>query len=71
MQTIPVQSSNLQAIAYDKDKKYLEVTFLNGSRKYAYENVPEETVTLMLSAPSKGSFFSKHIRNTFKFTRIS
>ncbi len=70
MQTIPVQSSNLKAIAYDKERKYLEVTFLKGDRAYGYENVPEETIHALLAAPSKGSYFSKNIRNTFMFKKL-
>lgn len=70
METIQVKSSNLKSVAYDENTKRLLVTFLTSGSTYAYQNVPKETVTSLLSAPSKGSYFSKHVRNSFTFSKL-
>lgn len=64
-----VSSSNLLSIAYDKDKKMLEVAFKNGSL-YQYMEVPEQLYLALMSAPSKGKFFNSYIKNNYNTVRV-
>lgn len=56
-----VKSSNVAAVAYQKDFSYLWVRFKNGS-VYLYEHVPEGVYSGLLAAPSKGSYVWSVIR---------
>jgi hypothetical protein len=71
METTQVKSSNLKSVAYDESTKRLQVTFLKSGSTYTYQDVPKETVTALLAAPSKGSYFSKNVRNSFSFAKLS
>jgi hypothetical protein len=64
-----VTSSNLRSVGYDKAKKVLEVEFRTGAI-YQYEDVPEAIYTQLLRAPSHGEFFSRYVRNDFKYKRV-
>ena len=62
-----VISSHLETVAYT-DKLYIK--FLNGYI-YEYDDVPEDLAYEMLSQPSKGVFFWRHIRGKFPYRRVS
>jgi hypothetical protein len=53
-----VQSSNIKAVAFEKDKLY--VTFLNG-KSYSYDATEDDYKQLMESA-SKGKHFNTNIK---------
>ena len=63
-----VESSNLDAIGYDRDLKRLIVTFKNG-RTYRYQDVEESVFKDMLEADSKGKFFSMNIKGQYDFEK--
>lgn len=65
----PVQSSNLEAIGYDKTAKLLKVRFAGGS-EYVYEDVPDSTFTELQLSESVGSYFSSNVRTSFKFRKV-
>jgi hypothetical protein len=56
-----VQSSFIQAIAYDKARKRATVRLTNG-RVFNYSGIDEATMKAWLSAPSKGKFYNRVIR---------
>jgi hypothetical protein len=58
---IPVASSNVKAIGYDRDFRRLYVSFKSGD-VYRYEDVPEFTFQTFLIAPSKGKYLYDVIR---------
>lgn len=66
----PVSSSNLSAFRYNGKLKQLDVLFASGAA-YRYLDVPQSEVGAFRSAPSKGSYFHKHIRNTYPFAPLS
>jgi len=68
MKRIPVNSSNLKSVGYDKLAKVLEVEFSHGGI-YFYKDVPENAAKALVAAPSVGKFFSSNIKNTFNFER--
>ena len=62
-------SSNIEAIAYEKRTQALYVTFKSAA-VYRYESVPASVVTAFLVAPSKGKYFGGNIRNTYPTRRL-
>jgi len=53
MKLVPVESSMLQAIGYDRETKELEAVFQSG-QVWRYCGVPRRVYTELLAAPSKG-----------------
>ena len=66
--TVAVDSSTLQNVAYDNDKKALILTFASGSL-YEYAGVPPSVVRGLLLAPSKGRYFNEHIKTRYPYKR--
>ena len=66
----PVDSSNLSSVGYDADAETLEVEFHDGS-VYQYFGVPSATHQSLLQAPSVGSYFNSHVRDSFDHRRLS
>ncbi len=65
----PVESSNLAAVGYDPTNEWLEIAFLDGS-VYRYYKVPEEEYQSLMEAPSHGTYFYWHIRESYAFERL-
>lgn len=61
-----VQSSFVDAIAYDNNADDLYVTLSHGS--YVYHGVPESVFDNFLEAPSKGRFFNRNVKDVYTFT---
>lgn len=62
MNLIPVNSSDLRAVGYDADTQTLQISFKNGGL-YEYKNISESMYRELISAPSKGKYFSHYIRD--------
>jgi hypothetical protein len=67
MHRVPVDSSSLDSVGYEKD--VLEVSFRNGGL-YRYFDVPEEMLVALMRAESKGQFFNRHIRGVYRCERL-
>ena len=65
----PVSSSNIRSIGYDSISQTLEIEFHSGSI-YQYFDVPESIYNALMSASSHGSFFHRHIKGRFRWTKI-
>lgn len=65
-----VQSSAIDAIAYDRLRRRLQVTFVSGER-YAYRGVPGEVHRAFVEADSKGRFFQAQIRDRYPYEKLS
>ncbi len=63
-----VTSSAISPIEYDRPTAELWVWFNGGRGPYTHFNVPESMYHAFLAAPSKGSFFGEHIRDSYEFT---
>jgi hypothetical protein len=61
MKRIPVHSSCLKAVGYDKKHSVLEIEF-SDQDVYRYFHVPERFYKGLLEAGSKGDYFETHIR---------
>lgn len=61
-----VESSIITSIGYDGLGKILHVQFRTGLT-YLYFDVPLNVYDAFLTAPSRGSYFTKEIRNKYKY----
>ena len=61
MEMIPVKSSNIESIGYDKEISQLNVKFKNG-KSFMYEEVLEHEFEGLVSAESVGKNFSAYIK---------
>ncbi|HEY0874208.1 MAG TPA: KTSC domain-containing protein [Vicinamibacterales bacterium] len=66
--TIPVDSAWIASVTYAADAT-LTVHFRHGT-VYRYFTVPRAIVEAFVTAPSKGAYFARHIRNAFPYTQI-
>lgn len=64
-----VTSSVLGSVAYS-EHAVLEVEFRNGAL-YRYFAVPRSVFDGLLAAESKGSWFNRHVRERFRYQRLS
>lgn len=70
MELIPVSSSDIKAIGYDKTTTILVVAFHSGGT-YQYFNVPEHLYLAFIDAGSKGQFLHQHIKYNYRYQKIS
>jgi lysyl-tRNA synthetase, class II len=70
MKPVPVQSTLLTTVAYDADRKLLQLGFRDQAA-YRYFDVPADLHDNLLRASSKGSYFNRFIRGRFAYARVS
>lgn len=63
-----VRSTNIRSVGYDPESNTLEIEFHSGS-VYQYYNVPQTIYDELMRASSHGSYFHKHIRTKYKWTK--
>ena len=66
--TIPVDSSWIRSVTYASDAT-LTVRFRRGT-VYRYFTVPRSILEEFFAAPSKGAYFTRHIRNAFPHAQV-
>lgn len=59
-----VESSSIDEVAYDEEKRILYVRF-NNCRLYSYQDVPLDVFDFLLKAESVGRFFASQIKNRY------
>lgn len=69
MQRVPVNSSNIRAIAYDRDTMLLEIEFKTG-RIYRYSQVPPQVYAGLMQSASHGKYFQDHINTVFSYIEV-
>jgi hypothetical protein len=71
MERIPLISSNIISVGYDKERKILEIEFTAGAI-YQYFNVPQNIYKALLNADSSAKYFDQNIKkNGYRYRRIS
>lgn len=68
MMRLPVASSRVRSIGYDRQSCKLEVEFPDGS-VYTYYDVPHEQYLALITAASIGRYFDSRIRGTYDYER--
>jgi len=69
IEKVPVTSSNIEAIGYDKETETLRVWFKAGS-VYDYEKVPEHIFESFKNAISVGTYFATIIKGNYQHKKI-
>jgi KTSC domain len=67
---IPVESSSIELVGYDKEAQELYVRFHNRGRTYAYEGVSPAQFEALLAAPSKGRYLNWEIKPYHAYRRV-
>ncbi len=70
MERQTVSSSNIRSIGYDPGAHVLEIEF-HGGAVYQYFEVPESIYQGLINAQSHGSFLHAHIRDKYRYQRMS
>ncbi|MBI4851100.1 MAG: KTSC domain-containing protein [Acidobacteria bacterium] len=66
---IPVDSSMIDAVGYDKKTKELEVLFSSG-KTYCYKDVPLKVYKELMDADSKGSYMRDAIIDVYSYHQV-
>lgn len=65
-----VQSREIAIVGYDSESSTLEIVFRRGG-VYHYSEVPEEIYRGLMAAPSRGVYFSHHIKDKYPYQKVS
>lgn len=69
MERMPVQSSTIAEIGYDREAQVLEVLFLKGGL-YRYQGVPSIMHQELMAAESQGKFLASRIKGAFVCEKV-
>ena len=69
MKLVEIESSMIQAVGYDPDRKELEVVF-NSGNVYRYTQVPKEEYEGLLKADSKGRYMRGNIIDCYSYYAV-
>jgi hypothetical protein len=64
-------STSIRRTEYDPGRQVLSVWFVASGKRYDYQAVPAATYQAFRSAFAKGVFFNEHIRDRFRYRRIT
>lgn len=67
MQFFKVESSNIDAVAWEDNKLF--VRFHHGG-VYRYDGVPYHVFPNMVNAPSVGKFFISEVKSRYPYSRV-
>ena len=65
-----ITSSNIHSVGYDPATLTLEIQFRKTEDIYQYFDVPAHIHSGLMDANSHGKYFYRHIRNSFKYSKI-
>jgi ATP-dependent DNA helicase RecG len=65
---IPVASSNIASVGYDKNAHILEIEFHHGAI-YQYVDVPERVFEELMNSPAIGAYFMNEIKRKFEYQK--
>ena len=63
---IPVESSNIASVGYDKETQVLEIEFHHGG-VYQYVDVPNEVYEGLMNSPSQGAYFAHELKQKYSY----
>jgi hypothetical protein len=70
MSRIPLSSSNLASVGYDRTTQMLEVEFLHGGI-YQYLDVPSAVYDGLMAADSHGTYFDRHVKKAgYRYQKV-
>ena len=65
-----VESSNVDQVGYDTEKKELHVRFKGNAATYCYADVPVEKFNELKAAKSVGKYLNKSIKGVHVFDKL-
>lgn len=65
---IPVASSNIASVGYDKEAHILEIEFHHGAI-YQYIDVPEKVYEELMNSPSQVAYFMNEIKEKYSYNK--
>lgn len=69
MKHIPIASSNISTVGYDRPTNTLEIKFKSG-KTYSYEGIPRHVYNGLLESDSAGKYFNSHIVGKFHHSEV-
>ncbi|MGI9027807.1 MAG: KTSC domain-containing protein [Candidatus Saccharimonadales bacterium] len=66
---VPVNSSNILSVGYDKDSQLLEIEF-NTKRVYRYSSVPPHVYAGLMKSRSHGKYFLTYIQGAYSQVEV-
>ncbi len=66
---IPVDSSNIASVGYDKEAQVLEIEFHHGA-VHQYFDVPKKVYEELMNSGVKGSYFMNEIKSKFEYQKM-
>ncbi len=63
-------STAIQNFFYDPAKRQLWVTFVTG-RRYIHDEISSEVFDAFKTAPSRGTFFNREIRDRYPYREVT
>jgi len=70
MERVPLRSRAVASAGYDAATRTLEIEFTSG-RVYRYRDVPASVYEWLLRVPSKGTYVSRSIVDTYEFEDVT
>ena len=71
MKRQPVQSSALQSVGYDPEKKILELEFRDSGGVWQYFKLPPGVYNKFIHAESLGNYFVTKIKGQYKEMKVA
>ena len=71
MEWVQVESSSLSAVAYDTVHQLLYVKFKEDNTIYLYYDVPVSIYNDLVQATSIGGFYSRNVRDKYRYWRVN
>ncbi|WP_447978473.1 KTSC domain-containing protein [Candidatus Nitrospira bockiana] len=65
-----VDSSNIEAIGYDRETQELHVRFLRSGLTYVYYEVEEWVFNELMLSDSKGTYFNTNVKNRYQCGKL-
>ena len=65
MNIVKVQSSAIEYVGYDEKSKIMLIKFLDKDIEYKFCRVPETVFKKLISAPSVGTYYHKHVEGKY------
>ena len=63
-------SEVIHSHSYNARRRELTIVFKPSRKTYIYFDVPQEIYAAMQAAPSKGQFFNRAIRGSYRYARL-
>jgi len=65
-----VDSSTMNSVGYETERRVLEIEFVSGA-VYQYWDVPASVHEELLASESKGRYFNSEIRDMYPYLQVS